>query len=65
MAIDKLDKMAIVAVNQELKDKGISDSAIFKLQPILTHIGDTNSKLSLLDRLLSSSESGEKGLKRA
>ena len=62
IAIDKLDKMDIFAVNQELKDKGISELAILKLQPILTHTGDTNSKLNLLDLLLSTSESGKIGL---
>src|ERR1043166_2439596 len=39
VAIDKLDKIGIDGVNKELKEKGISDPAIQKLQPIISFKG--------------------------
>ncbi|MHB8258842.1 MAG: histidine--tRNA ligase [Bacteroidia bacterium] len=36
VAIDKVDKIGLDAVNKELKDKGVSEEAIKKLQPIFT-----------------------------
>ena len=62
VAIDKLEKAGIDAVNDELKDKGLSDSAIKKLQPVIGLKGDTESKLQKLEELLSASETGMKGI---
>ena len=62
VAIDKLEKAGIDAVNNELRDKGLSDSAIKKLQPVIGLKGDTQSKLQKLEELLSASETGMKGI---
>jgi histidyl-tRNA synthetase len=62
VAIDKLDKIGIDAVNAELREKGISQSGIEKLQPVLTLKGSSEDKLSDLERVLSGSETGMKGI---
>jgi histidyl-tRNA synthetase len=62
VAIDKIEKMGIDAVNLELKEKGISASAIKNLQPILKLKGSTRTKLNALDRSLVNSEIGRKGI---
>ncbi len=62
VAIDKLDKTNIDAVNDELRDKGLLPEAINKLQPVLHLDGSTSDKLSKLEDLLSKSVSGMKGI---
>ena len=62
VAIDKLEKIGIDAVNEELKGKGVSPAAIGRLQPILKLKGTTEEKLSELETVLSSSEAGLKGI---
>ncbi len=62
VAIDKLEKIGIDAVNEELKDKGVSSEAIGRLQPILKLKGSTEEKLSELETTLSASEAGLKGI---
>lgn len=62
VAIDKLEKVGIEAVNLELASKGISGTAIEKLQPVISLSGDTPSKLAELDRILAGSETGQKGV---
>jgi histidyl-tRNA synthetase len=62
VAIDKLDKIGIEAVNAELSSKGLSDEAISSLQPVLELSGITSVKLDKLSRLLSKSEAGMKGI---
>ncbi len=62
VAIDKLEKAGIQAVNEELKDKGVSTDAIMKLQPIINLKGDTNTKLQKLEELFTQSEAGMKGV---
>jgi histidyl-tRNA synthetase len=62
VAIDKLDKIGIEAVNQELSTKGLSVAAITGLQPVLQLSGNTNTKLAKLGKLLSQSETGMKGV---
>ncbi|MCX6333800.1 MAG: histidine--tRNA ligase [Bacteroidia bacterium] len=62
VAIDKLDKIGIDTVNEELKEKGVSREAIKKLQPVLELKGSTTSKLQRLEELLSGSETGMKGI---
>ena len=61
VAIDKLDKIGIEAVNAELAEKGLEPEAIEKLQPILFMKGDTREKLSQLKPLLNN-EVGQKGI---
>jgi histidyl-tRNA synthetase len=62
VAIDKLDKIGIDAVNEELRGKSISPEAIKKLQPVIELKGDASGKLSRLEDLLSKSETGMKGI---
>jgi histidyl-tRNA synthetase len=62
VAIDKLDKIGIDAVNEELRGKGVSAEAIKKLQPVLGLKGDASAKLLKLEELLSQSKTGMKGI---
>ena len=62
VAIDKLDKIGLENVNAELKEKGISDEAIAKLQPIILLSGTNTEKLATLKSVLAASETGMKGL---
>ena len=62
VAIDKLDKFGIEAVNAELITKGLSQEAISKLQPVLHLTGNTETKLARLEHLLAQSETGMKGV---
>ena len=60
VAIDKLDKIGLENVNTELKEKGISDEAIAKLQPIILLSGTNAEKLATLKSVLAASETGMK-----
>ncbi|MBS4055964.1 MAG: histidine--tRNA ligase [Bacteroidales bacterium] len=62
VAIDKLDKIGIEAVNQELASKGISSGSISLLQPVLEMEGSSAEKLTRLGSLIGGSETGRKGL---
>lgn len=62
VAIDKLDKIGIDAVNEELRRDGISDEAIQKLQPIIAFTGTNDEKLATIANLLEQSEVGMKGV---
>ena len=62
VAIDKLDKIGLDNVNAELRDKGISDEAIAKLQPIILLSGTNAEKLDTLRQTLATSETGLKGV---
>ena len=71
VAIDKLDKIGVEAVNDELRERGLSDEAVAKLQPILTtptqpspqgRENDPKAKLAELREYLASSEIGLKGV---
>lgn len=62
VAIDKFDKIGIDNVNLELKEKGLTDSQIEKLQPIITLQGSNEEKLNVLSEVLSVSETGLKGI---
>jgi histidyl-tRNA synthetase len=62
VAIDKLDKIGIEAVNTELSGKGLSEKAIEALQPVLQLNGDTYTKLDKLSKLLSQSETAMNGI---
>ncbi len=65
VAIDKLDKIGLDNVNVELKEKGISDEAIAKLQPIILLSGTNAEKLATLKNVLSASEVGLKGVEES
>jgi len=62
VAIDKFDKIGEENVNQELKEKGLSDKAIADLQPILHLKGSNTSKLDSLKNILAVSVTGLKGI---
>ena len=62
VAIDKLDKIGLDKVNEELSSKGISAEAIVKLQPIIQLSGSNDDKLATLKQVLVSSETGLKGV---
>ena len=62
VAIDKLDKIGIDQVNAELRDDGLTDEQIEKLQPIILLEGSNEEKLDTIARVLASSETGLKGV---
>lgn len=62
VAIDKLEKIGLENVNAELSEKGLSDEAVEKLQPILSLSGSNAEKLMKLGEILSESEMGTKGV---
>ena len=62
VAIDKFDKIGLEKVNEELLEKGISQEAVDKLQPILKINGDSSSVLNALEPVLADSAIGRKGL---
>jgi len=62
VAIDKLDKIGLEKVNEELKSKGLSDKAIEQLQPIIKLEGSNTKKISSLKNVLKNSEIGKKGI---
>ncbi len=62
VAIDKLDKMSLEKVNEELLDKGLTTEAVDKLQPILNMEGSNEKKLQTLKEVLKDSLVGLKGI---
>lgn len=62
VAIDKLDKIGLDKVNAELLEKGLTEEAVRKLQPILALSGTNQEKLSKVEQLLHGSEIGMKGV---
>lgn len=65
VAIDKLDKIGLENVNRELADKGISEEAIARLQPIILLSGTNAEKLATLKTVLADSEIGIKGVEES
>lgn len=62
VAIDKLDKIGIERVNDELRSKGLSENAIEKLQPVINLSGSTQDKIQQLKSILANSIIGLKGI---
>ena len=62
VAIDKLEKIGIEAVNEELLSKGISEQAVAALQPILSLSGTNREKLRQLRAVIGGSETGIAGI---
>ena len=62
VAIDKLDKIGVEAVNSELVERGLNDDQVAALQPILNLSGTTAEKLTALKGILANSEIGLKGV---
>jgi len=63
VAIDKIDKAGLEAVEEELSNKGLTDSQIEMLRPVLTLEGDNASKLERMQQLLEQSEQGVEGVR--
>ena len=62
VAIDKLDKIGLDNVKNELRERGIDDEAIDKLQPILELSGTNDEKLETLSNVIGGSETGVLGI---
>ena len=62
VAIDKLDKIGIDNVNAELREDGLSDEQIEKLQPIIMLSGTNDEKLATIAEVLNGTETGQKGV---
>jgi len=62
VAIDKLDKIGVDAVNAEMLANGISEEAVSKLQPILNMSGTNKEKLETIAQTIATSEIGVKGV---
>ena len=62
VAIDKLDKIGLDNVKNELRERGIDDEAINKLQPILELSGTNDEKLETLSNVIGGSETGVLGI---
>lgn len=65
VAIDKLDKIGVDAVNAEMLANGISEEAVSKLQPILTMSGTNKEKLKTIAQTIATSEIGVKGVEES
>ena len=65
VAIDKLDKIGLEKVNEELRNDGISEEAIEKLQPIISLSGSNEEKLEVISQVLAGSETGLKGVEES
>ncbi|MBR5608434.1 MAG: histidine--tRNA ligase [Bacteroidaceae bacterium] len=62
VAIDKLDKIGLEKVNEELRANGLSEDAIQKLQPIINLSGTNQEKMATMRQALAQSEIGLKGI---
>ena len=62
VAIDKLDKIGLDNVNEELRNDGLPEEAVQKLQPIIRLEGSNDEKLSVIADFLKTSEIGLKGV---
>jgi histidyl-tRNA synthetase len=62
VALDKLDKIGVDGVKKEMLEKGISEIALIKVQPLFNFTGTIQEKLEKLSTLLSSSEEGKTGI---
>ena len=62
VAIDKLDKIGLDNVNAELREKGLSEEAIARLQPVILLSGTNREKINSLKEVLATSETGMKGI---
>ena len=62
VAIDKLDKIGLENVNAELREDGLPEEAIEKLQPIIQLSGTNEEKMQTMREVLKDSETGLKGI---
>lgn len=62
VAIDKIDKIGVEAVKEELRERGFKEEAISRLQPILELHGTNQEKIARLSEILDGSDIGKKGI---
>ena len=62
VALDKLDKIGVEKVQEEMRTKGVSDEAITKMTPLFDLSGNNTKKLEKLELFLSDSKVGMKGI---
>ncbi len=62
VAIDKIEKIGIEKVNEELAERGLSAESIAALQPILSISGSLDERLNALEKVLADNEIGSKGV---
>jgi histidyl-tRNA synthetase len=62
VALDKLDKIGEEGVIKELQEKGVAESSIVKIKPLLTLSGSTKERIEIMKNYLASSEIGLKGI---
>ena len=62
VAIDKIDKIWLDGVVAELKEKGIGETSVEKLLPILQAQGGNKEKLQIIAETLQGNATGEKGV---
>ena len=62
VAIDKLDKIGLDAVKEELRSKGLDERATGMLEPVLKLEGSNADKISTMRSLMRDSEAGLRGL---
>lgn len=62
VALDKLDKIGEEGVKKEMREKGISEEALQKLQPLFSFKGSNEEKINSLKQMLNGSSLGMKGV---
>ena len=62
IAMDKIDKIGIDAVKEEMLAEGVDEKGFSILEPVLTFNGTTQEKISLISDVVSASETGRKGV---
>ncbi len=69
VAIDKIDKIGLEAVEAEMKEKGLNDAAVEVIRPVLSLSGTTSEKIEVMRELMNGrsasgivSDTGLKGL---
>lgn len=62
VAIDKIDKIGLDAVKDELREKGLTEDAISVIEPVLLLDGSNKEKIAKIGAILASSEIGQKGI---
>ena len=62
VAMDKLDKIGLDKVNEELRAAGIGEEAVARLQPVIALAGSNEEKLAVMRQVLAGSETGLKGV---
>ena len=62
IAMDKIDKIGIEAVKEEMLANGVDEKSFSILEPVLTSTGTTSDKIALISNVVKDSETGRKGV---